>query len=182
MEREEGLPHLHTDRLLLFLCVLHLHLNQPSFPSAISLDTFILSFSPFVSILCFCLPPSPHLYSAHRAITTSHYHTISVSLHLFHYLLYMSRTSSLHALLYIVCVGGGTTYPEAQFCGEMDIRFQFTGFLRLQCIEVFTSTSAYQCELRRYYAGIDYMFACVCVCVCAEQKQVSLYAFFCLIS
>lgn len=38
---------------------------------------------------------SPHLYSAHRAITTSHYRTISVSLHLSHYLS-VPRSASSH--------------------------------------------------------------------------------------
>lgn len=70
-------------RFLLFLCVLCLNLNHPTCRPALFFNTSALSFS--LSLLPLFGPYSPHLYPAHRAITAHHYHTISVSFHLFHY-------------------------------------------------------------------------------------------------
>lgn len=146
MEGEEGLPHLHTDR---FLCVLRLNLNRPTCPSAMFFNTFVLSLSPFVSIprVGLLLPLST---SAHRAITTRHYHTISVSLHLFHYLS-VPRSLSSHIIAYSVCVRVcvcGCNTPRSTVLHRhrhvVDVPSQFTGFLRLQCITVFTSAPAYK--------------------------------------
>lgn len=70
-------------RFLLLLCVLCLNLNHPTCRPALFFNTSALSFS--LSLLPLFGPYSPHLYPAHRAITAHHYHTISVSFHLFHY-------------------------------------------------------------------------------------------------
>lgn len=119
MEREEGLLHLHTDRFLLFLCVLGQNLNLFTCPS-IHLSSHPLHFNlSLVSVPCSL---SPHLYAAHRAITTSRYHTISVSLHLFHYLCVLLPLLTYYCILFVcicVCLCNGITHPEAPFCTDI---------------------------------------------------------------
>ncbi len=174
MGREEGLLHLHTDRFLLFLCVPRLNLNRPTCPSTVFFNTSVLSFSPFLSLSCVCprLPLStsvPSTQSNHHK-PLSHHLCIASSIPLL-----VCPAPSLHTLLCTVCVcvcryntPRGTILHRHWHV--VDISAQFTGFLRLQRVTVFTSTPTYQCVCRRYYACLDYMFACVC----AGHKWVSL--------
>lgn len=117
MGREEGLLHLHTDRFLLFPphppCARGLNLNRLTCPSTPFLSTSVLPRSLHSS-----LPLSPHLHAAHRAITASRYHTIAVSLHLFHYLSVPLPLLTHYSVL-CVCVCEGITHPEAPFCTDI---------------------------------------------------------------
>lgn len=178
MEREERLLHLHTDGFLLFLCALCLNLNRPTCASTLLFNTSVLSFSPFFFISLLRLSPAPSLHICTQHTEQSPQATITPSLYRFIYsITYLSRSLSSHIIVYCVYVCGYNT-PRGTILRRhwhvVDISAQFTGFLWLQCLTVFTSTPIRQCVRRRYYACLDYMFSCVC----AGHKRVSLYAFF----
>lgn len=143
MEREEGLLDLHTDRFLLFLCVLRLNPNWPTCP----FNTSVLLFSPFLSLSCVC--PLFPLYTSVPCTQGNHHKPLS------HHLCIASSiplpicpAPSLHTLLCTVCVCVCNT-PRGTILHRhwhvVDISAQFTGFLWLQCLTVFTSTPTYQC-------------------------------------
>lgn len=172
IEREEGLLHLHTNTFLLFLCLLRLNLNRPTCPSSVFFNTSTShSLHFYLSLVSFPCSLSPHLYPAHRAITTSHYHTIPVSLHLFHYLSVLLPLFTHYCVLCVyicVCVCVGITHPKVPFCTDIvDISSQFTGFLRLQCLTVFTSLQLTVLCMSRLY-----------ICLCVQGISGSIYMHF----
>lgn len=114
MEREEGLLDLHTDRFLLFLCVLRLNPNRPTCP----FNTSVLLFSPFLSLSCVC--PLFPLYTSVPCTQGNHHKPLS------HHLCIASSiplpicpAPSLHTLLCTVCVCVCVTHPEAPFCTDI---------------------------------------------------------------
>ena len=132
---------LHTDIFFFTLCGLGLNLNHPTCPSAVLFNTPALSLSQLLSVSC--VRPrslSPHLHPAHRAVATSPYHTISVSLCLFHYLLHLLA----HYCVLCVCRYNAPRGSALhRHWHVVDVSAQFTVSLQLQRLTVFISPPTY---------------------------------------